>query len=175
MYRPLEGSTVKVNRTKNNTIPDEIKDLIEKNKNKPRPSLKDYYKDNPDKYKEMCSKLKEAHSKVSPLSYKIRSWNEILKRKFEPLKITNYKIDKNNAKQFYVSSTHFTFSSSGNNKYFRISKYNTFYECYLDAKNYKILYFYSRKWYIKTFIKRANLELVNEKFTPIETNKPNKN
>jgi hypothetical protein len=166
--------TFYANRTKSNTIPNEIKELIKKNKNKPRPSLKDHYKDNPDKYKEMCSKLEEAHSKVSPLSYKIRSWNEILKRKFEPLKITNYKLDKKNAKQFVVSCNHFTFSSIGNNKYFRASKYNTFYECYLEAKKHKILSFYSRKWYIKTFIKGAKLELENENFTPIETNKREK-
>ena len=39
-----------VNRTKNNAIPDEIKELIEKNKNKPRPSLKDHYKDKLKRY-----------------------------------------------------------------------------------------------------------------------------
>lgn len=163
-----------VNRTKNNAIPDEIKELIEKNKNKPRPSIKDHYKDNPDKFKEMCSKLKEAQSKISPLGYKIRSWNEILKRNFEPLKITNYKLDKKNNKQFVVSSNHFTFSSTTNNKVFRVNKYNTFYECYLEAKKHKILCFYSRKWYIKTFIKKENLKLENENFIPIETNKREK-
>ena len=163
-----------VNRTKNNAIPDKIKELIEKNKNKPRPSLKDHYKDNPDKYKEMCSKLKEAHSKISPLGYKIRSWNEILKRKFEPLKITSYKLDKKNNKQFVVSCNHFTFSSSAKNKVFRVNKYNTFYECYLEAKKHKILSFYSRKWYIKTFLKKENLKLENENFIPIETNKREK-
>ena len=163
-----------VNRTKNNAIPDEIKELIEKNKNKPRPSLKDHYKDNPDKLKEMSSKAKETQSKISPLGYKIRSWNEILKRKFEPLKITNYKLDKKNDKQFVVCSNHFTFSSTTNNKVFRVNKYNTFYECYLEAKKHKILSFYSRKWYIKTFIKKENLKLENENFIPIETNKREK-
>ena len=38
----------------------------------------------------------------------------------------------------------------------------------------KILSFYSRKWYIKTFIKKENLKLENENFIPIETNKREK-
>ena len=160
-----------VNRSKNNTIPDEIKELIEQNKHKPRPTTKDHYKNNPEKFEEMRLKVKEAHSKKSPLFYKIRSLEGLFKKKSEPLKITDYKINKYKNKQFLVSFAKFTFDSTGGNKYFTESKYNSFYECYLEAKKYKILCFYARKWYIKTFIKKLKLDYENENFIPVENDK----
>lgn len=161
------------NRNKNNTIPDEIKELIEQNKHKPRPTTKDHYKNNPEKFEEMRSKLKEAHSKKSPLFYKISTWERILKMIYKPLKITNYKF-KNNNRQFLVSIANFTFDSTGNNKCFIESKYNSFQECYLEAKKYKIMAFYARKWYITTFIKKLKLDYENEDFIPIENDKREK-
>ena len=161
------------NRSKNNTIPDEIKELIEQNKEKPRPTQKDHYENNPEKYEEMRSKVKEAHSKKSPLFYKICTWERILKMIYKPLKITNYKF-KNNNRQFLVSIANFTSDSTGNNKYFTETKYNSLYECYLEAKKYKILAFYARKWYITTFLKTLKLQYENENFIPIENDKREK-
>jgi hypothetical protein len=163
-----------VNRSKNNTIPDEIKELIEQNKHKPRPTTKDHYKNNPEKFEEMRLKVKEAHSKKSPLFYKIRSLEGLFKKNYEPLKITDYKINKYKNKDFLVSIQNFTFDSTGNNKYFTESKYNSFYECYLEAKKYKILCFYARKWYIKTFIKKLKLNYENENFIQVENDKREK-
>lgn len=163
-----------VNRNKNNTIPDEIKELIEQNKHKSRPTTKDHYKNNPEKFEEMRLKVKEAHNKKSPLFYKITTWERILKMKYKPLKIIDYKLNKNNIRQFLVSIANFTFDSTGNNKYFTESKYNSFYECYLEAKKYKIMAFYSRLWYIKTFIRKLKLQYENEDFIPIENNKRDK-
>ena len=161
------------NRNKTNTIPNEIKELIEQNKEKPRPTAKDHYENNPEKLEELRSKLKEAHSKKSPLFYKIRSWEGILKMIYKPLKITNYKF-KNNNRQFLVSIANFTFDSTGNNKRFIESKYNSLYECYLEAKKYKIMAFYARKWYITTFLKTLKLQYENENFIPIENDKRDK-
>ena len=163
-----------VNRSKRNNISDEIKELIEQNKDKPKPTIKDHYENNPEKFEEMRSKVKEAHSKNSPLFYKIRSWERLLKQKYEQLKITQYKLNKFNIRQFLVSIANFTFDSTGNNKYFTESKYNSFYECYLEAKEYKIMAFYARKWYITTFIKKLKLQYENEYFIPIENNKREK-
>lgn len=164
-----------VNRSRNNTIPDEIKELIEQNKHKSRPKMKDHYKNNPEKLEELRSKLKEAHSKKSPLFYKIRSWEKILKRKYKPLKIIDFKLNKNKIRQFLVSIATFTFDSTGNNKYFTESKYNNnIYKCYLEAKKYKIMAFYARKWYITTFMKTLKLQYENENFIPIENDKRDK-
>jgi len=99
------------NRSKNDTIPDEIKELIEQNKHKPRPTTKDHYKNNPEKYEEMRSKVKEAHNKKSPLFHKIRSWEGLLKRKYEQLKITQYKLNKFNTRQFLISFAKFSIYS----------------------------------------------------------------
>lgn len=163
------------NRNKTNTIPNEIKELIEQNKEKPRPTTKDHYENNPEKLEELRSKLKEAHSKKSPLFYKIRSWEKILKRKYKPLKIIDFKLNKNKIRQFLVSIANFTFDSTGNNKYFTESKYNNnIYKCYLEAKKYKIMAFYARKWYITTFMKTLKLQYENENFIPIENDKRDK-
>lgn len=159
------------NRNKNNTIPDEIKELIEQNKHKPRPTTKDHYKNNPEKFEEMRSKVKEAHSKKSPLFYKIRSWEGILKQEYKPLKIIHYKLNKYNTRQFLISFAKFSIDSKDKNNYFTESKYNSFNECYLQAKKYKIMAFYARKWYITTFIKKLKLDYENEDFIPIENNK----
>ena len=162
------------NRNKNNTIPDEIKELIEQNKHKSRPTTKDHYKNNPEKFEEMRSKVKEAQSKKSPIFYKIRSWKVILKRKYKPLKIIDYKLTKYNTRQFIVLISNFSFVSTKNHKYFIENKNNSLYECYLEAKKYKIMAFYARKWYITTFLKRLKLEYENEDFIPIENDKKEK-
>lgn len=162
------------NRNKNNTIPDEIKELIEKNKHKSRPTTKDHYKNNPEKFEEMRSKVKEAHNKKSQLFSKIRSWEGISKQQYKSLKIIDYKLTKCKTRQFLVSVAKFTFDSTGNNKYFTESKYNSFYECYLEAKKYKIMAFYARKWYITTFIKKLKLDYENEDLIPNDNNKKEK-
>lgn len=159
------------NKNKNNNIPDKIKELIQQNKHKSRPTIKDHYKNNPEKFEEMRSKVKEAHNKKSPLFYKIRSWEGISKQEYKPLKIIDYKLNKYNIRQFIVTISNYSFVSTGNNKYFTESKYNSLYECYLEAKKYKIMAFYARKWYITTFLKRLKLEYENENFIPIENDK----
>ncbi len=161
-------------RMRNNTIPNEIKKLIEQNKHKSRPTIRDHYENNPKNFEEMRSKVKEAHSKKSPLFYKIRNWKRILKQEFKPLKITDYKLNKYNTRVFLISMQNFSFDSTGNNIYFTKSKYNSFNECYLKAKEYMLMAFYARKWYITTFIKKLKLQYENEDFIPIENDKREK-
>jgi hypothetical protein len=152
------------NRTKN--IPENLLELIETNKNKPRPTVTDFWENNPEKMKIMKQKVKKAQETNTPLFYRLRSWKNILKQKFVPLKITDLKSNNisnpNLSKSYIISQSNFSFESKSNNRLFTISKYDSIFECYDEARKYKIAGFYARKWYIKTKIK--NIELEYEKY-----------
>jgi hypothetical protein len=154
------------NRKATDNIPENVLELIEKNKDKPRPTQKDNWEKNPEKKEIMAEKCRKAMNSKSSLFYKIRSWLGILEQHFENLKITELKEkskpNKNLSKAYLISQQNFSFESTGNNTYFTVSKYKSLNECYLKAREYKIEAFYARKWYIKTFIKSLQLKLENE-------------
>ena len=155
------------NRKSEKTIPHSLIELIEKNKHKPRPKMRDVYADNPEKKEIMAKKIKETWGEKDPMYlyiyFKLQNWQRILKQTYKPLKITDLKKRKNCSDEYIVSLNHFTFDGTGNNTIFRVSKYKSVNnECYNAAKEYKIAGFYARKWYIKTFIKKLN-QLMLEK------------
>jgi hypothetical protein len=149
------------NRKSNGNIPKDVLVLVEKNKHKPRPTQKDNWEKNPEKKELMAAKVKEAMKSKTPLYYKLRSWNGILKQSFEHVdKEADLKKPSGVSKvskAYFVSQQHFTSGASKSpNKYFTVSLYETLNECYLDARRHKIRCFYARKWYIKTFIKKLH-------------------
>jgi len=166
------------NRKREKTIPHSLKELINRNKDKPRPKIGDAYAANPEKKELMAKKCKESWLEKDPIYFKLRSWQGILKKIFKPLKITDLKNGpaENYSKQYRVSQNYFTFEGNSNTNYFRVSKYKSVIECYNAAREYKISViecynvareynisgFYARKWYIKTFIKKLN-QLILEK------------
>lgn len=154
------GSTF-ANRRHTKNIPENLLELIKTNENKPRPTITEFWDNNPEKKEIMKQKVKKAHETKTPLFYRLRSWKNILKQKFEPLKITdlksNNKSNPNLSKAYIISQNHFTFDKP-KNKFFTISKYDSIFECYDEARKYKIAGFYARKWYIKTKIKNDERE-----------------
>ena len=152
------------NRKREKTIPHSLIELIENNKHKPRPKMRDVYAANPEKKELMAKKCKESWGKKEPIYFKLRSWQGILKQTFKPLKITDLKNgpNENCSKRYLISQNHFTFKGTDSNNYFTVSKYKSIIDCYNVAREYNISGFYARKWYIKTFIKKLN-QLMLEK------------
>ena len=132
--------------------------LIEKNKNKPRPNMKSIYHENPTKKKDMIKKVKDTAKNKDNNDWKMRNWTKLLKTKFsanfdKDLKQNN-RNDGNNYSDYYLF-TYETFThKSSRHMLFTVSRYESKEKCFEDYKKYKLSFFYLRKWYIKTFIKK---------------------